>query len=70
MCKKGFSWIIWYVAEMSGLMSSNVVAGKLGVDGKPQHVNNCWARVQCALYVLGEGIRVSIRELLGRQNFE
>jgi len=51
-------------------MSSNVVAGKLGVDGKPQHVNNCWARVQCALYVLGEGIRVSIRELLGRQNFE
>jgi len=71
MCKKGFSWIIWYVSEMSGLMSSNVVAGKMGVDGKSQHLNNRWARGHCALCVLGEGMRrVSIRELSGRQNFE
>ena len=55
---------------MSGLMSSNAGAGKVGVDGKSQHLNNRWARVVCALHVLGEGIRVSIVELLGKQNFE
>jgi len=68
--KKSCSCFTWYVAGRFGLMSSNNVVGTLGLDGEPQNLNNRWARVQCALYVLGEGIRVSIRELSGRQNFE